>query len=186
MLIERMRRRLAADTKFIEPCLPSPADRPPSGSNWIHEVKHDGYRLMARRRGPRKHKAQRRFTPLLEVSGNMKIGIIRYPSGLRTSVKGAGTIGAKSLGLHAPKNGRLISDRAMCSITPYPCIYRLRISDKCGRDWEVISLLLCQPLVSNPHIPCLAEASQSGSQRKPGQNSQSVAAIRLPMHLQDC
>jgi bifunctional non-homologous end joining protein LigD len=34
---------------FIEPCLPSPADRPPSGSNWIHEIKHDGYRLMARR-----------------------------------------------------------------------------------------------------------------------------------------
>jgi bifunctional non-homologous end joining protein LigD len=30
-------------------CLPSPADRPPSGSNWIHEIKHDGYRLMARR-----------------------------------------------------------------------------------------------------------------------------------------
>jgi bifunctional non-homologous end joining protein LigD len=34
---------------FIEPCLPSPADRPPSGENWIHEIKHDGYRLMARR-----------------------------------------------------------------------------------------------------------------------------------------
>ena len=34
---------------FIEPCLPSPADKPPSGSNWIHENKHDGYRLMARR-----------------------------------------------------------------------------------------------------------------------------------------
>jgi bifunctional non-homologous end joining protein LigD len=34
---------------FIEPCLPSPADRPPSGCNWIHEIKHDGYRLMARR-----------------------------------------------------------------------------------------------------------------------------------------
>ena len=26
-----------------------PADRRPSGSNWIHEIKHDGYRLMARR-----------------------------------------------------------------------------------------------------------------------------------------
>ena len=36
MLFERMRRRLAADTKFIEPCLPSPADKPPSGSNWVH------------------------------------------------------------------------------------------------------------------------------------------------------
>jgi ATP-dependent DNA ligase len=25
------------------------ADKPPSGSNWVHEIKHDGYRLMARR-----------------------------------------------------------------------------------------------------------------------------------------
>jgi bifunctional non-homologous end joining protein LigD len=36
-------------TSFIEPCRPSLADRPPSGANWIHEIKHDGYRLMARR-----------------------------------------------------------------------------------------------------------------------------------------
>jgi bifunctional non-homologous end joining protein LigD len=35
--------------RFIEPCLPSTADRPPSGSGWLHEIKHDGYRLMARR-----------------------------------------------------------------------------------------------------------------------------------------
>jgi ATP-dependent DNA ligase len=28
---------------------PSPADRAPSGPDWIHEIKHDGYRLMARR-----------------------------------------------------------------------------------------------------------------------------------------
>jgi bifunctional non-homologous end joining protein LigD len=50
MLIERMRKRLAADrASFIEPCLPSPADKPPSGSDWIHEIKHDGFRLMARR-----------------------------------------------------------------------------------------------------------------------------------------
>jgi ATP-dependent DNA ligase len=35
--------------RFIEPFLPSPADRPPSGADWIHEIKHDGYRLMARR-----------------------------------------------------------------------------------------------------------------------------------------
>src|SRR3977135_478182 len=50
MLIERMRKRLSADrTTFIDPCLPTPAAKPPSGSNWIHEIKHDGYRLMARR-----------------------------------------------------------------------------------------------------------------------------------------
>src|SRR6476646_1514814 len=28
---------------------PSPADKPWSGSNWIHEIKYDGYRFMARR-----------------------------------------------------------------------------------------------------------------------------------------
>jgi ATP-dependent DNA ligase len=49
MLLQRLRKRLAAEARFIEPCLPSPAEKPPSGSNWIHEIKHDGYRLMARR-----------------------------------------------------------------------------------------------------------------------------------------
>jgi bifunctional non-homologous end joining protein LigD len=33
----------------IDPCLPSPAERPPSGDGWIHEIKHDGFRIMARR-----------------------------------------------------------------------------------------------------------------------------------------
>jgi bifunctional non-homologous end joining protein LigD len=36
-------------THTIEPCLPSPAERPPSGPDWIHDIKHDGYRMMARR-----------------------------------------------------------------------------------------------------------------------------------------
>jgi bifunctional non-homologous end joining protein LigD len=38
---------------FIEPCLPSKAARPPTGPLWVHENKHDGYRLMVRRDGPR-------------------------------------------------------------------------------------------------------------------------------------
>ena len=45
MSIELLRKRLAADrASFIEPCLPSSADKPPSGANWIHEM-HDRYRL---------------------------------------------------------------------------------------------------------------------------------------------
>ena len=36
---------------FIEPCLPSRAERPPSGPSWVHEIKHDGFRLMVRRDG---------------------------------------------------------------------------------------------------------------------------------------
>jgi ATP-dependent DNA ligase len=38
---------------FIEPCQPSKVDRPPSGPSWVHEIKHDGYRLMVRRDGER-------------------------------------------------------------------------------------------------------------------------------------
>ena len=38
---------------FIKPCLPSKVSRPPSGALWVHEIKHDGYRLMVRRDGSR-------------------------------------------------------------------------------------------------------------------------------------
>jgi len=38
---------------FIEPCKPSRVVRPPSGPLWVHEIKHDGYRLMVRRDGER-------------------------------------------------------------------------------------------------------------------------------------
>jgi bifunctional non-homologous end joining protein LigD len=33
----------------INPCLPELAKEPPPGSGWLHEIKHDGFRLMARR-----------------------------------------------------------------------------------------------------------------------------------------
>ena len=46
-MLLRERARRSAD--FIEPCLPSPAKRPPAGPDWIHEIKHDGFRIMARR-----------------------------------------------------------------------------------------------------------------------------------------
>jgi bifunctional non-homologous end joining protein LigD len=35
------------------PCLPTPSQTPPSGSAWVHEIKHDGYPLIARRDGKR-------------------------------------------------------------------------------------------------------------------------------------
>ena len=40
-----------ARKRFIDPCLPSRAERPPAGPDWIHEIKHDGSRIMARRDG---------------------------------------------------------------------------------------------------------------------------------------
>ncbi len=37
---------------FLEPSLASPCEKPPSGPNWIHEIKYDGYRMQARIDGP--------------------------------------------------------------------------------------------------------------------------------------
>ncbi|MGB7832272.1 MAG: ATP-dependent DNA ligase, partial [Xanthobacteraceae bacterium] len=38
---------------FIEPCLPTLADAAPSGPQWVHEIKHDGFRFICRREGDR-------------------------------------------------------------------------------------------------------------------------------------
>jgi bifunctional non-homologous end joining protein LigD len=50
-------RRVRTDG-FIDPCIPTLAAKPPSGPDWVHEIKHDGYRLIVRRDG----KAVRLFT----------------------------------------------------------------------------------------------------------------------------
>jgi len=38
---------------FIAPCLPSSAPQAPSGEEWLHEIKHDGFRVIARKEGTR-------------------------------------------------------------------------------------------------------------------------------------
>src|SRR6266567_6191523 len=38
---------------FIAPCLPTKTDKLPSGSLWLHEIKHDGFHIIARKDGPR-------------------------------------------------------------------------------------------------------------------------------------
>jgi ATP-dependent DNA ligase len=36
---------------FIAPCLPIKTDGLPSRSQWLHEIKHDGFRVIARKKG---------------------------------------------------------------------------------------------------------------------------------------
>jgi bifunctional non-homologous end joining protein LigD len=38
---------------FVPPCLPTKAQEPPSGPTWLHEIKHDGFRVIARKDGSR-------------------------------------------------------------------------------------------------------------------------------------
>jgi bifunctional non-homologous end joining protein LigD len=36
---------------FVPPCIPTRAVKAPAGPGWVHEIKHDGYRLQVRREG---------------------------------------------------------------------------------------------------------------------------------------
>jgi bifunctional non-homologous end joining protein LigD len=36
---------------FVIPAQPLKASKPPSGADWVHEIKHDGYRIIVRRDG---------------------------------------------------------------------------------------------------------------------------------------
>src|SRR5437763_4369317 len=45
----RPRLRSGPITDFTAPCVPRRAYKPPAGPDWIHEIKHDGFRIMARR-----------------------------------------------------------------------------------------------------------------------------------------
>ncbi len=48
-----LQRRLRAEKSQprFEPCLPRPTQVPPNGPGWIHEIKHDGFRILAHRQG---------------------------------------------------------------------------------------------------------------------------------------
>jgi hypothetical protein len=38
-------------TRVIAPCLPTKTDKLPPGDGWLHEIKHDGFRIIARKTG---------------------------------------------------------------------------------------------------------------------------------------
>jgi bifunctional non-homologous end joining protein LigD len=39
--------------RTFEPCIPTRGTKVPAGPDWIHEIKHDGYRLIVQREGKR-------------------------------------------------------------------------------------------------------------------------------------
>jgi bifunctional non-homologous end joining protein LigD len=45
---------------IIQPCIPTRASKPPAGPQWVHEIKHDGYRLIARKQADRVRLFKRR------------------------------------------------------------------------------------------------------------------------------
>ena len=64
---------------FIEPCLPTKTDTLPSGGLWIHEIKHDGFRIIARKNGAQVRLYSRpgndltgRFPLIVETLANLR------------------------------------------------------------------------------------------------------------------
>jgi bifunctional non-homologous end joining protein LigD len=53
----------------FEPCIPSPANKVPDSKNWIHEIKHDGYRLIVQHDGERVRLFTRMATTRLRDNG---------------------------------------------------------------------------------------------------------------------
>jgi ATP-dependent DNA ligase len=66
-------------TGFIPPCLPTAAPSAPSGSQWLHEIKHDGLRVIARKTDTRVRLYSRpgndltqRFPHIVEALGRLR------------------------------------------------------------------------------------------------------------------
>lgn len=47
MAVRKLRRHVG----FIEPCIPVLVRAPPTCREWLHDIKHDGYRVIARKAG---------------------------------------------------------------------------------------------------------------------------------------
>lgn len=67
-------------SSFVEPCLPTVSKCAPEGPYWVHEIKHDGYRLMVRRQAGRVRLFTRRgydwsdrFPRITEAVGKLRI-----------------------------------------------------------------------------------------------------------------
>jgi bifunctional non-homologous end joining protein LigD len=60
------RSRRSPPVGFILPCQPRLVAHPPAGPDWLHEVKHDGYRILARKEGERVTLRTRHGTPFTD------------------------------------------------------------------------------------------------------------------------
>jgi len=60
-------------------CLPTKTDKLPSGGDWLHEIKHDGFRIIARKKGSQVRLYSRpgndlthRFPLIVETLGRLR------------------------------------------------------------------------------------------------------------------
>ena len=67
-----------------QPCLPTKAQRPPVGGPWLHEIKHDGFRVIARKTDDRVKLYSRpgndltgRFPLIVETLARLSLAVLQ-------------------------------------------------------------------------------------------------------------
>ena len=73
-------RELQRQSMRYEPCLPRLAKAPPAGPGWIHEIKHDGYRILAERDGKGVTLHTRRGYDFADGFTRVVAAIVRLPA----------------------------------------------------------------------------------------------------------
>jgi len=82
VVFDELRRRVRRTVTF-EACLPRRAKEPPSGPDWIHEIKHDGFRILAQKDSagvrlitPNGYDFAERYPLIVEAISSLKVSSI--------------------------------------------------------------------------------------------------------------
>ena len=65
---------------FVEPCLPTLGHAVPTGPQWVHEIKHDGYRFICRGEGNRVRVFSRRGNDYTDRVPRIVDTLVRLPA----------------------------------------------------------------------------------------------------------
>jgi ATP-dependent DNA ligase len=60
--------RLNAPVGFVRPCERALVDHPPSGPGWLHEIKHDGFRVLVFRQDENASRSGADAAPTLRIA----------------------------------------------------------------------------------------------------------------------
>src|SRR4029077_11884413 len=101
---------------FFAPCLPTKTVRLPSGDLWLHEIKHDGFRVIARKNGDRVrlysrpgNDMTRRFPQIVEALARLRS---------RSCIIDGEAVACDDNGLASSSASATAGMMVMCSCTP--------------------------------------------------------------------
>ena len=115
-------------TGFIAPCLPTKANTLPSGGLWLHAIKHDGFRIIARKQIIRIVDQDLIDKAALVLAEGDDLGsLVSHRQRLRSHPSSAHGFGSSSFFLPARSNAALNAIMRMISSPRIVCICPSRV-----------------------------------------------------------